>query len=383
MKLTSYYDLSIKLEDLNKDAEYIFAFKDFSRHGNLTLDQISEFTKLKNLGFDISLEIDLLLTQTEFVKVIKKINDLDQNLFQKVRLQDPGLIQHFKENFLESKIGLILETGNHNLAGVQSWCDYLGDQLDRVILSPELPKNKIHEFINRLNVPIELLGMGPILVFYTPRMLLSNSLNSDVSSEELWAIGKSEESPHKGFPLFENQHGTFMYHIKDFCLLDEINELKKMGLTYFRFDPRQRKKFEFINLIQRQMISSDNTAIKKIKLDYEYDIMKGYYRINKTDILFPKLKNSRIKRKDLNFVGTIIETFKERYLAIEVKENILTCGEDLKIINPLGSEVSFTVKSLRDVSFANQSSIPSGQIAIVNYHRGITAKSAVYIDSKT
>ena len=64
-------------------------------------------------------------------------------------------------------------------------------------------------------------------------MLLSTLLPQDdekraksmTSGEFLEATGESEESPHKGFPLIENSHGTFMFHIKRLFLLEHLEHL--------------------------------------------------------------------------------------------------------------------------------------------------------------
>lgn len=379
MRLCTYFDPSLSLENINSMTEYIFAIKDFSRQGILAIDDLSWMDKLNQKGIKTVLEIDILLTQKDFSDVIKKINDLKPEYLSFVRLQDPGLVQYFLDFKPNTKIQLILETGNHNIEGINTWCEYVGESLDRVVLSPEISKSSLKNYIQDLDYPVEFLGLGPVLVFYTPRKLLTHALDEDLSLEELRAIGKSEESPHKGFPLFENKHGTFMYHIKDFCLLDEIDELKKMNLAFFRFDPRIRNKFNLINEIENLIQNKRTNTIKKIKELYETDLMKGYYRVNKSDVLFPKLKNTRIKRKDLNFIGNVLETVKDHYSAIEVKENALKVGDHLKIITPEGKEITTSVKSLRDISLKDQKIISAGKVALINYKRGVWTKSSVYL----
>jgi len=39
-------------------------------------------------------------------------------------------------------------------------------------------------------------------------------------NDALEAYGTSEESPHSGFPIVENRHGTFMFNVKDLSLLE-------------------------------------------------------------------------------------------------------------------------------------------------------------------
>src|SRR5690606_19569791 len=135
----------------------------------------------------------------------------------------------------------------------KGWIELAEGRMERVVLSIELSKDTIAQYTRELSVPCELLGFGRILLFYTPRPLLS-SLSGEkvVQNEELLALGESEESPHKGFPLIENQHGTFMFHIKEFCLVDYAQELGQNGLSFFRIDQRfdERKIREVTELVK-------------------------------------------------------------------------------------------------------------------------------------
>src|SRR5690606_27178764 len=107
--------------------------------------------------------------------------------------------------------------------------------------------------------------------------------------------------PHKGFPLIENQHGTFMFHIKEFCLVDYAQELKENGLSYFRIDQRfEEKKLREITELVRKFSEEE---FLKFKEEYSQDLMRGFYLVNKTDVLFPKLKNSRLQQREGNYLG--------------------------------------------------------------------------------
>mgnify|MGYP003322752277 FL=1 len=115
---------------------------------------------------------------------------------------------------------LIAETGNHNLTGLQRWTKYFGQQLQRLILSTELPKPVLSEYSKILNVPCEILAVGRILLLYTPRKLLSNQAYSSSSTGFLEKTLATTEQPQRQFPTIENQHGTFMFHHRDLFLLD-------------------------------------------------------------------------------------------------------------------------------------------------------------------
>src|SRR5690606_14113245 len=160
----------------------------------------------------------------------------------------------------------------------------------------------------------------------TPRNLLSNLLPEDDEKKQkevfpsryIEATGESEESPHKGFPLIENKHGTFMFHIKEHYLLDFVSDLKEMGLDTLRVDLRFGKDFTLLKEI-KDIVSGHITDTKEFKEKYPSDVIRGFFHVNKSDVLFKKLKNSRIIRQDESYVGEVIEAMKGEFLGINLK----------------------------------------------------------------
>jgi hypothetical protein len=51
-------------------------------------------------------------------------------------------------------------------------------------------------------------------------------------------------------------------------------------------------------------------------------LMKGFYRANKTDILFTKLKNHRLQDRDETYVGEVIDVLKGEALVLDLKKEI-------------------------------------------------------------
>src|SRR5690606_28287579 len=152
-------------------------------------------------------------------RLSKKLPEL-LDTFDALRVQDPGALEWSLKN-TNKPLQFIAETGNHNFEALKGWVEYCGDRLERIALSIELSRPVLEEFVKKLKVPCELLVFGRILLFYSPRSLLSPLSPEKIAvNEELAALGESEESPHKGFPIVENRHGTFMFHIKEFCLLE-------------------------------------------------------------------------------------------------------------------------------------------------------------------
>lgn len=373
-------DLAIQSQKL----EIILESKELSRFGKLSVKDLNELSKnAKDAHLKVCLEWDVLMTENEFAAKTDVLNQIDFNYIDAIRVQDAGAMNYALDH-LDCKIQLILEGGNHNLRSVQTWIDYIGERIDRVVLSIELDKKTLKEYCQQLTCPVEFMGLGRILLFYTPRNLLSALLPQDdekrikamTSEEFLEATGESEESPHKGFPLIENMHGTFMFHIKRLFLLENLEDLTETGLKFlrvdFRFDDTFRLK-EIENLLL------DKVKAKEFKDSYGFDVIKGYFNINKTDVLFKKLKNFRIQRKDDSYIGEVIETAKSEYMAILVKKNTIKMNDELKFITPEGKELTCKVHFLKDSNNQDIDSASKDKLCLINYFSGVWPKSQVYL----
>ena len=370
----SLHDLA-QIKDINH-TEVIINHPDLSRicfHKN-SLELMNE---AKKLGLRVILEFDILMTEGQFDSTMDIFHSIPNDLYDVIRVQDVGVLEYILDKS-SKPIQFIAETGNRNLLGLKKWVSYIGQRLDRLVLSIELSSKTILEYRKELGCPLELLCLGRILLFYTPRNLLSPLKSNEqiVSSDFIKALGESEESPHKGFPLVENRHGTFMFHIKDLFLLDKIEDLKQLDLDFLRIDIRHLD-FDRYRKYFSNPIADD---FNELKSEYEVDKTRGYFHINKSDVLFKKLKNYRIQRKDESYIGEVVEIVKSDYMAIQLKSNLdLNLGQKLKFITPEGKEQSCFVHTLKNSSYADQEVVHKGHLALINYFGGIWPKSQVYL----
>jgi putative protease len=237
------------------------------------------------------------------------------------------------------------------------------------VLSNELSKEHLKSYAQLLKTPIEVLVFGRILLFYSPRKLLSPLEKNEVIAQQyISASGTSEESPHSGFPLIENMHGTFMFNVKDLSLIENLSELREMGILNHRLDLR------FDNSInQIDSLESFNGP---------RPLIKGFYQINKTDILFSKLKNKKTLRSDLGFLGVIVDVEREKGLAILVKKKDFNKNSDtkLKIITPEGKEKKLERYILKNSLGEIVDQAVEGDLLICTYINGVTVKSQVYLE---
>lgn len=386
MKLITYansvHDLSIAKE--SSVSEVIISSKELNRNSKLDADTVNTLLKsAKDLELCTVLEWDILITDNQFDQAILEFNKIDHSLVDKLRVQDIGVLEYALSE-TSMPIQFISETGNHNLTGLKKWESYIGDRLDRMVLSIELSKDVLSEYIKELTCEVEYLVLGKILLFYSPRKLLSPLLDGENEKvnyldDRLEALGESEESPHKGFPLVENKHGTFMYHIKDLFLLDKLQDLQEIKLAWARVDLRFESDLSLLGKVSKLIL--ENTGdVKSLKEEYPHDVIRGYFQINKSDVLFKKLKNYRIQRKDDKYIGEVIEILKGEYLAINIKKDtVFNLDSQIKFITPEGKELSCKVHELKDMALNDINSTDTHSLVLMNYMGGVWPKSQVYL----
>lgn len=362
--------------------EVLLGSRDLSRYGNIETELLISFAhEAKKLGLRPILEWDILMTQPEFEKAAALIKTIALGEFDALRVQDPGALEYILTNRPQDSIHLVLETGNQNLEAVLGWCRYGGSQIKRVMLSSQIPAPQLADWIKKIPVPVEVLGLGPVLILYTPRHLLSNQLPETEAAEVLRATASSEESFHSGFRVIENRHGTFVFLGKDYCLMEKIDELSGLGLAAIRIDLRHSEDSGILTKTSRLFSSALNSlTASRILKNYQHATTRCFYKANNTDKSFTKLKNKNLVRRDVGFIGEVVESVKDGYLVVRVQsqKHKLARGQKICLINPQGNEQTVAVQSLRNLDLEEVNETACGDFGVIPYMRLCPAKSSVY-----
>jgi len=379
MKIISYATSTNEILKLNDHGihEIVISSAEFSRFNQNSFEELINMIELKNkISARLVFEWDILEQENKFKKTVELFKKLPIHEFSSIRIQDPGVVHFIKTHYPWLKIQLILETGNHNLVGLKKWEEYLGAQLERLILSNELSKEHLKSYGQTLSTPIEILCFGRILLFYSPRGLLKPLY--DKKSDYIEASGTSEESPHSGFPLIENRHGTFMFNVKDLSLIEHIKEMIDMNIVHLRLDLRFDDFFAQVGSFMQAI----NNQVELFKVEGPRPFIKGFYNINKTDVLFVKLKNNRIARNDANYLAEVVDVEKDVNLVIKMKKNYeVMANLKLKIITPEGKEKNIEVYEFLNSEKQKINHLINEKIVIIPFVNGVTVKSQVYLTS--
>jgi putative protease len=113
--------------------------------------------------------------------------------------------------------------------------------------------------------------------------------------------------------------------------------------------------------------------------------IKGFYNINKTDVLFNKLKNRLTQRNDNNYVGEVVDVEREKQLTILIKQKhqLKLKDAELKLISPEGKEKIIKLSWIKNSNFIDIEFANNNDIVIIPIVNGITVKTQVYLNSST
>ncbi len=312
------------------------------------------------------LNFDILCCERDWERTTRVFEQIKDD-FQAIRVQDPGILAYVLEN-CDLPIEMVLENGHHNWAAIEQWVDLIGSRLKKIVLSYELPKNRLAEYSSKLKekgIESEMLLVGDILLFYSPRMLLEKQIKKEQENIKLFA--DSEESPHKGFVVEQNLHGTFMYHLKKLFLLERYEEILKMDVTHVRVEYPTK---EVLGFLEGSMNISE--AIET----FSFARTRGYFDINKSDVLFPKLKNEELEKQRANVLGEVVSSKKGSYTAIRVKQDFYK-KERFSFITAEGKEFSSEIQWLKNIDGEEVDKALSGSLVMVNPVKKATARTLI------
>jgi len=170
-----------------------------------------------------------------------------------------------------------------------------------------------------------------------------------------------------------------MFNTKDHGLLENLTELREMGLAFLRVDLRFAE-FTLWPLIEEYMRTQDLECLQKIKTSYPAKTIRGYYNTNRTTRLFPKLKNGRIQKRDQSFAAEVIDALKESHLGLMAKnpKRAIRRGDLLNLLAPDGREKSLRLRVLRNSMGEEIEEAREGELFFVPWVSGMNVKSMAF-----
>lgn len=343
--------------------EVLLEPKELAREGTLSRLRVTELaTEASKRGLRTVLVWDALMPQRTFDRACSLVHELDLSVFDAIRAADPGVAFWVREQYPQIPLHFVVENGNHNLGSLQGWIDALGDSLERLVLSIELPEEKLVKYCRSLSVQCEVLGAGRILLFYSPRSLLSSQVDarSDGLTDQhldsefnLHLTVRPEKSPDRNFPTLETEHGTFMYLDKDQFILDRLDQLQSAGLDVLRIDlrhlSRNGRSADQIDKICGQAIHN----VSLLRQSWPRPIRAPFFKSNRTTAQFARMKSQLHQQRDDSCLAEIIGGENGKYVVYQTLR-AFEMDEVMSVVLPTGEEVPLPLSTV----FRNRSGRP-------------------------
>lgn len=266
-----------------------------ARQGRLSDEQAQELASdARQRGLRPVLVWDILMPERVMSQVCERLKQWNIEAFDAVRVCDPGAAWWVKTNLPDLPLQLIVETGNHNLEALRGWCEVLRGSLERLVLSIELPEYQLIEYCQILPVGCEILGVGQILLFYSPRSLLSPHVSGQEHPEDelyLETTVASEDSGNRPFPTLETVHGTLMFLDKDQFILDQLGELEAAGLQTVRLDLRHLANEGDVAVDVDQICQQIIADPQQLRSQWSRPTRAPFFKVNRTTSIFSRMKS--------------------------------------------------------------------------------------------
>ncbi len=308
---------------------------------------------------------DALMPDHLFTQICNELTHWDLSVYNAVRVCDLGAAQWIQSTFPHLPLQLIVETGSHNLPALQGWCNFFAPTLERLVLSIELPEEKLVEYCQQLSVPCEVLGVGQILLFYSPRTLLAKHISPDAKDDDLLYIDgyvASERANFRPFPTVETRHGTLMFLDKDQFILDRLVALREAGLHTVRLDVRHLSQpgHAATDIVQIcNDIFMDATALGKA---WPRPTRAPFFKANKTTAQFDRMKSKLHAYRDKKSLAELIGSEKGKYVVFQaLRPFAVTAAQQLLLPSDEAVDLSKTLL-FRDLHGQPIAHVEAGQI---------------------
>ena len=316
-----------------------------ARQGKLSETEVQKLAfEAVQRGLRPVLVWDALMPERMWREICLSLMQWDLSCFGAIRACDPGAAYWLKTYFPQMPLQLIVETGNHNLEALRGWCDIFSESLERLVLSIELPEEKLVEYCQNLPVACELLGVGQILLFYSPRSLLAEHLAGEHLNPHsplyLEATAAFADNPNRHFPTLETAHGTLMFLDKDQFILDKLDALRAAGLHTVRLDLRHLSRSGDVavdvDTICRQILSEP----AELRKTWTRETRAPFFKANRTTALFPRMKSKLTEYRNDATLAEVLAGESGKYVVFYtlrpfdvslIKSMMLPTGEEIEV----------------------------------------------------
>ncbi len=311
-----------------------------------------------NLGKKVHVTLNIIPHNDELSLLPDYIKFLERLKVDAVLVSDLGVFQIVKENS-NIPIHVSTQASNTNWLSVKMWRD-LGAK--RVVLAREISLKDIKEIREKVpDIELEIFVHGAMCMSISGRCLLSNYMTGrdanrgDCAQACRWKYAVVEEKrPGEYMPVFEDEHGTFIFSSKDLCTIEFIDKIIEAGVDSIKIEGRMKGIYYVANCVKtyRKALDSYYSGnytynpkwLEELESVSHRKYTSGFY-LKKTDTESQNYNERNSYSQTHQLVAKVEEKLSSNEYILSVR-NKIEIGEKLEIITPHSENKEFILSEI-------------------------------------
>lgn len=282
-------------------------------------------------------ELELL---PDYVKFLDRIG------VDGVIVADLGVFQIVKENSNLS-ISVSTQASNTNWRSVKMWKD-LGAR--RVVLAREISLDNIAEIRAKVpDIELEVFVHGAMCMAISGRCLLSNYMTGrdanrgDCAQACRWKYNLVEETrPGEYMPVYEDEHGTYIFNSRDLCTIEIIDKILDLGVDSLKIEGRMKGIYYVANAVKvyRDAIDSYYSGnyqynpkwLEELESTSNRSYTKGFY-LGRAGVESQNYNDRNSYSQTHQLVAKVEQKLPNNEYILAIRNRLLV-GEKLEVVSP-------------------------------------------------
>ena len=263
-----------------------------------------------------------------------------------VIVADLGVFQIVKENSNLS-ISVSTQASNTNWRSVKMWKD-LGAR--RVVLAREISLDNIAEIRAKVpDIELEVFVHGAMCMAISGRCLLSNYMTGrdanrgDCAQACRWKYNLVEETrPGEYMPVYEDEHGTYIFNSRDLCTIEIIDKILDLGVDSLKIEGRMKGIYYVANAVKvyRDAIDSYYSGnyqynpkwLEELESTSNRSYTKGFY-LGRAGVESQNYNDRNSYSQTHQLVAKVEQKLPNNEYILAIRNRLLV-GEKLEVVSP-------------------------------------------------
>ena len=329
--------------------------------GNFTLEEIQEGIEFAHgEGAKVYVAVNIIPHNFHVPALKDYLKELGELNPDGLIVADPSVIELAKETAPHVPLHLSTQASATNWRSIKFWKE---QGVSRIVLARELSLEEIREIKERVDIELECFVHGAMCISYSGRCLLSNYLaHRDANLGECahpcrWKYYLMEEKrPGEYHPVFEDEHGTYIFNSRDLCLIEYLPRLIEAGVDSFKIEGRMKgvNYVATVTSTYRKALDSYLTDPPSYRFDPRLleELKKVSHRPYTTGFLLgepgegDQIYEDSSYVREYDFTGVVKEYDAVRGTALVEQRNNFSRGDIMEFLSPGGETFFQEIKEL-------------------------------------